>query len=403
MVALSSGCSVEVIEYDGSADDNCGPDCGPVGTERGCVELLEGSSNNDVLALLPADSGQFFAAGAIEVGSTTRGWVSSFSESGEQRWLTQIELPSSDDVDVDVRVLALAPDQASGVWALAVSPTMDYLVHLDQDGASVSTVDLDAEVGLYVSARAIAATSAGIWVAGTSQADMWLAVHDPTTNATTTRLLEDHLGFKDEVQAMGVSPTELAIAATVSTSPNFDDDLLLTATTDILVIQLDLQGTERTRTLLPATPDSPIARHASSISADAAGRWFVGGVQRPRSVGVDAQLWVARVDPEQRWEWTSDELLDSVGFAGIVGVDDGVLAAGGQLITADADTPSIHAWLGSVASDGALRWQHANRPADHDHNEYKVLVRDAEGRIRAASKAWGPGDSSLLRSCLISY
>ncbi|KIG16064.1 hypothetical protein DB30_04936 [Enhygromyxa salina] len=399
-MVFGGGCGVEIIEHDGTED--CGPDCVPAGAQLECVELLEGSIHNDVLDLLPSADEGWLAAGAVETESQTHGWVARFDAAGQQQWFTQVTLPEPGDVEVVDLAPALASNGGDAVWALAVSSTMDYLVQLDRDGAIASTVDLDTEAGFHVSARAIESTSAGVWIAGTSQADMWLALYDPATAAVTTLLLEDHLGFNDEILAITAVETGVAIAATVSTSPNFDGDSLLTATTDILVIHFDLQGSERSRTLLRASSEPTFARRAMSISADPQGRWFVGGVQVPLVPGAEAQLWLARVGADEAWEWTSEAVLDSVGFAGILAFDDGVLTAGGQLVPDGANTPSVHPWLGSVADGGALRWQHVSEASDYEHDEYKVLMRDAQGRVHAASKAWGGNGSSLLRSCRIS-
>ena len=370
----------------------------PSGMPIQCVNVLEGSARNEVFDLLPGAGQAFLAAGTVDRGSDTRGWVSSFAESGEQRWFTELTLPDQ----VDVKVVDLATDGSTGAWALLLSGSLDQLLHLDQAGQVISTVDLDTSAGVQVRAQAIEHTSAGVWIAGASQGDLWLALYDPATDGLTTLLLEDHLGFNDEIQAIGRSQTKIAVAATVSTSPNFDEDLLLTATTDILVIYFDLQGKELRRTLLGASPESAFARHASSISADLAGRWFVGGIEQPFDPITDAQLWLARVESdtsEGSWEWTSQGVLDTVDFAGIVGVNEGILAAAGRLAT---DASSVQSWLGSVTSEGALDWQRSEDEPDYDHATYRVLVGDAGGQVRGATKSWGPGDSSLLRSCLIS-
>ncbi|WP_244923822.1 hypothetical protein [Enhygromyxa salina] len=357
-----------------------------------CVELLAGSDRNEVSDLLPLPDGAFLAAGSMHVEENYRGWVARYESAAGPTWFTEVTLPGTSDVTV----LDLAVDEDGGAWALA---TGNWLLHIDQTGSVVNSVDLDQGAGSPIDASAIESTDAGVWVAGASQGDAWLAIFNPTTNEMDNLLNEDFFGYDDEIRVIGRSQTSIAVAVTISTSPNFDDELPIVATTDILVVEYDLQGIETARTSITPDPNPTSARRALGIGADTGGQWYVGGVHVPVSAFVFSQIWLAEVRAESGWRWSSEGVADAAEFGGMVSLDEGILAVAGWYGTAE---PTVTGWIGSFGRLGALAWHHDEREAlGYDRYLHEVVVRGLDGRVRVASKALTPGESSLLRSCLI--
>ena len=385
--------------------DGCSPECMPSGTLYDCVDLLVSDTDgdwSDVRDLLPLADGTFVAGGSNHVGGTHRGWLARYEPDGTQLWFVDA---ASVDADVESTV-NLAGDGQLGTWALAFESGTNYeLAHYDSDGAVTSTATVASEAGLAVSVHAAEHTPNGVWLAGELEGDAWVAIYDPALGSVTDILLEDHLGHRDSVYAMARNESQVAIAATVSTSPNFDVDVPLLASTDILVIQFDLEGNEIQRTLLGPGPDSALVRTANRISSDDAGLWFVAGSSTPRSVIAAHQVWLAPVQPASAWDWTT-EATKSIWWGDMVGVEDGVIVGTNQTGIDDSSAPTLDGWLGDVASGGDMRWELGSATEDVEddrHYTHRVLARDSEGRVRTAGTiaASGSEGPSTVRSCLV--
>lgn len=378
--------------------DGCSPRCVPSGTHFECVTLLEGSWEDDVATLLPLPDGTFLAGGKLERGDDYSGWIGRFHESGEVSWFQEIAPEKPGD---NGQILDIASDGQGGAWALS-RRDVNQLFHLDEAGKIGAQVEIAAATDVYRVPHAIEVTPTSVWIGGSSQEDLWLGRYDVATEELTTLLFEDHLGYKDVIWAMGRSPTEIAVAATVSTSPNWDLDVGLTATTDILLIRFDLQGKEIGRALSSAEPEATHARLAERVTWDGKDGWVVGGIGHPFDVNVPYASWVARIDPPPTWEWTdygfSDTLMDIISVAGLEG---DVIVASGYIDSDPGDEIIVEGWLAGLNADGSIRWQHEHRSAEHAYYEERLLEVDHEGRVRTGARASTSQGSSRLESCLI--
>ncbi len=218
-------------------------------------------------------------------------------------------------------------------------------------------------------------------------------------------MIEDHLGYRDVTHAIARSQDEVAIAATVSTSPNFDGDAMLLASTDVLVVHFDLQGNELRRTLVGPSPDPEYVRTGTRIVADEAGKWFVGGNTTPHDATANYTGWLVPVEAPLAWDWTTNE--DQLEFlADLSGDDTGVLIAGNRIAPDDSGVLVGQGWLTSLASDAASRWifdRNDDAVENYLYCSHEVLVRDLGGRLRTAGVYAEPGSATppVVRSCLI--
>jgi cysteine-rich repeat protein len=390
------------------AGDGCSPECLPSGMPVDCVDLLVQDDPDDVdtvMALLPLADGTFVAAGERDALKDDRGWLGRFEPSGTQRWLVDA---TSVDPDIDY-VGRLAGDEQAGIWALAAGPSLAnaLLIRFDQDGNALSTVVVESELGAVLAVSDIEVTASGVWLAGEmwgeeTKRDAWVGLYSPTQDAVQDVLHEDHLGYNDSILAVGRDGEGVAVVATVSTSPNSDEDVLLTAQTDILVIWFDPQGNELRRTTVGPSPEPEWARRADRITADGEGRWFVGGHLQPLDFPQEYRAWAAQVDGE--WAWTSE--TPSTYWGDMTGVDDGVVVATNHTLAHDSGELFSQGWLTEFGADGAARWDFGvvgDDVAGYKDYSHWALRIDFNGQLRTAGTVWPEDDGKLktVRSCLI--
>jgi cysteine-rich repeat protein len=382
--------------------DGCSPECVPSGTHLECVSILEGDETNEAHALLPMPDQTFVVAGEEFVGNGTRGWIGRFRESGERLWFEHIMHSEGYG-----RVLDLAPDGQNGSWALVQNGVKDELMHFGIDGVENQAIDIGLAFGISPIARRIEIVDGSLWIGGMVQEDLWLGRYDIGSGQATTVLLEDHLGFHDEIWALARNETEVVIAATVSTSPNHDGDFNITATTDIVFVRFDLQGNELGRSVWGAEPDSQFARIAEDVVTDGQGGWFIGGDQLPLDMTKPAQSWMGRVEPEPRWSWTSEPVAGSTAggdFGGLVATEEGVILA----TTVSHKDPAWSGgggWVTKFDPSGEIQWQwqEANGSEGYERYEEQAIAMGFDGRLRVVGKAWTEDASSLIRSCTIAW
>jgi cysteine-rich repeat protein len=400
-----------------TAGDGCSADCVPSGTQLECVPLLEGHWDNGANALLPMPDQTFVVAGELTDGNSTYGWVARYSESGEQLWFEQLTSP-----DGDARVDALTPDGKDGTWALVSSPESGLvptsgspeLRHFSRDGLADATIDLDSAFGApSLAAYATEYVEGSVWIGGSvwsgdaSQLDFWLGRYDLKTDVAATLVLEDHLGFEDEIHALGRTADEVVAAATVSTSPNWDWDWRLNAKTDIVLLHFDLQGNEIGRVLAAADPDSEFARVAEEVISDGHGSWYAGGTQQ--EIGgwptLPWGVWLGKIELSPAWSWDIDTLIDErtgSSFGAPVVVDRVVALAFGVYIEG---SEGIHGegWVTGFKDDGEVSWRQTSTYAGYSHYEEQQIVLDHSSRLRTVGKAWTQDLGSQLRTCILAW
>jgi cysteine-rich repeat protein len=379
-----------------TAGDGCSAECIPSGTELECVPLLEGHWDNRANALLPMPDQTFVVAGELTVGNSTYGWVARYSESGELLWFEQL--------DGDASVDALTPDGQDGAWALVQNNVSDELRHFNRDGLGGETIDIDASFGTPVAEYAIEYVEGSVWVGGAIQRDFWLGRYDLNTDVASTLVLEDHLGFDDEIRAIGRTADEVVAAATVSTSPNNNGDELLLATTDVLLLHFDLLGNEMGRVLSATDPDSEFIRVAEDVVSGGPGRWLVGGTHASFDVFdvVPRGAWLGQIGPAPVWSWDS-HADDAVGvYGGIVAVDGAVALAFGTYIDY-SDVKHGEGGVTGFSDNGKISWRQFNTYESYNHYEEQQIVLDHSARVRSVGKAWTREVGSQLQSCVIAW
>jgi len=386
------------------AGDGCSPDCVPSGTPYDCVDLLEKNLPSiSIRSALALSDGTFMVGGQFGAGSDTRAWIARYDRSGAQQWFEELAFPD----DSNPNVIDLAADGPNGAWALVTDSSVSRLVRIGAQGSVVSTTVLTTAGGVNGRGRAIESTSAGVWIAGSISAgslDAWLGLYDPETGTMTDLLLEDHLGFQDWAVAIGRSDDEVAVALKLSTDWHADDNGPTDPPSDAVVVHFDLLGNELRRTFLDPSPDPKYSRVASGVTADGSGRWFVRGLESRLNDILAGKDWIAPVQPESSWNWTSGEdHADRVLLAGLVGVDEGVLAAGGRAVVDDLSPATRAGWVASFAADGSMRWEFSRADDVYDAYRYFALIADSEGRFRAVGGAFTASNASVVRSCLIAY
>ncbi len=384
-------CGDEKTDPDETCDDaNDAPSEGS-GTLYGCTTLVEGSPDDEVEALWPLADGSFVAAGSFKDHGSRLAWIGRFSGAGERLWFAQPapgdESPSS--------LIDIAPDAADGVWGLLAGLTSFELLHFDGAGALDARVDIGAAARVSLAARVIESVGSEVWIAGKSRQNLWLGRLDREAGTVETLLLEDHAGFDDDVWAIASNEAEVAIAATVNTSPSLDGDSILDPTSDVLLIRFDHQGNEVGRSLSSA--GERLALRAHALLDDGEGSWIVGGVQYDARdlLGIEA-AWIARLDPRPGWTWVDlGPLGHGAAFGDLVMIERDVVFAGGAY-----GVMALQQWLARVGSGGALVWQRSSE-SELAFNHATAVVRETTGNLRIAGKAWTPDESSVLRTCLV--
>ena len=383
--------------------DGCNSECVPSGMPFDCIDLRVGETPDlwlSVKDLLPMPDGTFLVAGWFDSESGTRAWLARYTVTGEPLWSVE---PTVADPETQ-QIRGLADAGPTGAWALGVNAFVrGRLLRYDINGNLEATTALESEAGQDVTVYAIESTPEGVWLAGSLGEDAWVGIYDPVGDTVRDLLLEDHLGYRDQVYAIARSQDEVAVATTMSTSPNNDEDVMLLASTDILVVHFDLQGNELRRTFVGPSPDPEYVRGATEIVADGVGNWFVGGNTTPHDVTAFSTGWLVPVQAPPPWSWATDKAqLDTVGV--LLAADEGVLIAGNRTA---ADTSGVlvgQGWISSLAADATTRWTFDRLDGDIDdyrHYAHEVLTRDFEGRVRTAGVYHEPGDVPVLRSCLV--
>lgn len=391
------------------AGDGCSPECVLSGMPYDCADLMvhDGPQQSDsVVDLLPLADGTFVAAGRLDAGADARSWLGRFEPTGAPRWF--VEAPT---LDPNLRrITAIAGDQQGGIWALGYTTGSlyeDTLLRLDLDGNLVSGTLIRSEADNPVRARDIEATAAGVWIGGSSGTtlalgakDAWLGLYDPEQGTIRDLLLEDHLGFDDTINRIERHDDGVAVAATLSTSPHNEEDILLEAKTTIMVAWFDQHGNEQRRTMVGPSPDPEFVRYANQLAMDESGHWFVGGNLSPLDFTQQAQGWAAQVDGG--WAWTTG--MPAAYWAGMVGVDEGVMIATIHLI--DDKKSNMLVYQGKLREfglDGANRWEFDSADDIDGFTYYihRVLARDANHRFRTIGTVFAPGQPAVMRSCSI--
>jgi cysteine-rich repeat protein len=398
------------------AGDGCSPECVVSGTHRECTTIVEGDWLNRANALLPLADGTFMVAGESMRGIETRGWIGRFDQLGEQLWFRQVVPVNTGDGS---GVFDLVPDGQDGNWALTSNGERAELLHFDASGSTDRSVDISSVFNLPVHAYAIEFDQDRLWIGGTSEGDMWLGRYDlqsdlpngqangQANDPATTIMLEDYRGYDDRIHALSRSGGQLGVAATVSTSPNGTDEFEFVASTDIMLIRLDLAGDELARTTWAADQDSAYARVAEALipNPDEEGQWFVGGSLSPISTAGQVptgqvQSWVGRIEPTPSWSWTTNAAFgdeDSVEFGGAAVIDGAVVLAAGAAVGGG------QGWLVNFNGDGELGWRQITTASLSVRYEDQQLAVMADDQLRVVTKAWKPGDTSTIESCLVAW
>jgi cysteine-rich repeat protein len=377
------------------AGDGCSPECMPSGMPYDCVDLFvldDPDHKIVVFGFAPLADGTFVLGGSRDEGAAGRhGWVARFDASGAQRWYFDMTT-----LDPKFSSLSLAGSDQAGLWTLASNgqshDDAPRIVRFDLDGKVTNTVTIESEPGLNLVVRKIEVTAAGVWMVGelweNAQGDAWLGLYDPAQDTVKDVLRIDHLGYNDVFNVVTRDGEGVAVAGTVSTTPNHDGEgQLFTAETDILVAWVDVHGDELRRTMIGPSPDPKWLRSSGSLVVDGGGRWFVGGSLSPASFGsgVPYQSWIEQIDGP--WSLVGDPSSDTISM------EDGVVRSG---VFPAPDEVNYHGWVSELGSDGVARWEF--REFDEHHRPWD-LAHDAAGSIRMIIRVWGP--EPKLRSCLI--
>jgi cysteine-rich repeat protein len=393
---------------DGNRDsgDACTPACQIRGSVLECTTLFEGMGSDEVNALLPLPDLSFVIAGAKGTDGGQTGWIARYEDSGAQIWQTSPTEASS--------VIDIAADSSDGYWALVTRGADEELLHLDATGQIDTRLFLPDFVqlaGLSVSPARLLVADGHLWLAGRGAGadldvapDLWAGRFDIEAQVLDTILNEDYVGFDDHIWAIAGSESEVAVAATVDTSPSVDGDTFLTPHSTVLVIRFDLQGQEVGRHLLGAA-EPGIAAVAYSIAADGNDGWVVGGDQHPMQgpLTTPQKAWVTRIHPSEGWMWTWASAGPPAGglLVNDILVSDRELVAVGQ---AYGETGEQY-WLMGLGLDGARHWEQNLGERDFLASEVTTVVLDDANRLRTTNRAWNwNGDNTTLQqSCLVAW
>lgn len=398
-------CGDGVLDPDEACDDGnlrggdgCSRECVHSGTHLECVTLtplFEGRQDLDARALVESLAGSFIAAGSVGTELGYAAWIGRFDEQGQPRWVHELESYSG----LLERAYALVPDGEGGAWVLVGPSAGTTIVHFDVQGEAVGAVDVLAAAGMlpWVATMVSSPTAlpTQIWLGGASEGDAWVGRLDGQSGTIATIMLDDYAGYDDVVRAIGHHEDRLAVAATVSTTPNADGDQPLTAQTDILLVEFDMQGVERSRVLLGPGTLEGYARHAGSVVRQAEG-WAVGGWQQPLAVLDPFEVWVAgpAFGPA---EWGSGAVLpgsQTATFAALLASEASVVVSGSRV----RDGHFV-GWLAGIDAEGEMIWEHVEPDELGSHEEGSLFI-DAAGRVRAIERVSRSG-SAQLRSCIL--
>jgi hypothetical protein len=278
----------------------------------------------------------------------------------------------------------------------------EEMIHLDASGKidSRQTVSNLAQ-GDAIGARRLLTVDDHVWLAGAQGEDSWVGRLDVETHALDTILIDDYAGFDDMIWAIARSDSEIAVAATVDTSPGQKDDEISIPHSNVLVIRFDLQGLEVGRHLL-GSADPETATVAYSIAADGNDGWIVGGEQHGlQSVFNLQEAWVAGIQPSEgrTWNWTSGG-SPSGDVVGDVLVTDREVVVAGMFYADGTQRP----WLLGLGHDGVPHWEHTFAVQGYTDSVVSEVVLDRVGRLRTANNSWNNGgETSLLQSCLVAW
>lgn len=172
--------------------DGCSPACQLPGTPTQCITLLRGDGTIDdqVDVVLPLGD-EFVAAGSLNMDGAVVAWVGKWHEQGERIWLRTLAAG-----DGETRLRDITVDGSTGYWVALNSSGTAELAHLDEFGSVGERTSLpDASI------RRVRWIDGRLWVAGSLQDDLWLAVLD--NGSLETSMLEDHLGYEDTIRDGG--------------------------------------------------------------------------------------------------------------------------------------------------------------------------------------------------------
>ncbi|NJK31076.1 MAG: DUF4215 domain-containing protein [Deltaproteobacteria bacterium] len=411
-----AACGNGTLDPDESCDDGntrsgdgCSSRCESAGTVLGCTTLIEGpgeGADDRVNALLQLEDGSFVAGGSITVDGEGVAWVGRYRASGEQLWLSM--LPATEDAPYGSEILELVEEPGRGYWAFLRNSTQE-IIHIDDSGQvdeKIVLQDLVAAENVvdYVHLRGLLYLDSHLWLAGgardgdTPESDMWLGILDHEANTLTTKLFEDYAGYPDMIEAIAYDGDEIAVAATAETSPAHDWDLVLQPRAEVLLIRFDRNGSEIERATYSEEP-APIATRAVALTSDGEGGWVVAGDQydTTSSAFFDSSALVTRFHATSGWTWKSTGPYGgNVDIASIVSAEREIAVVGGAFAGS-----GYVSWMLGLGEDGNLDWQRHEADVGYPSTEEHAAVRNLEGGLRVAGRAWIPGSKSVLRSCVI--
>ncbi len=384
--------------------DACTSTCQIPGTQLECTTLIEGTYYDWINALVALPDLSFVAAGSKDADGHQLPWIARHDDSGAQIWQTWP--PPADEWTNSVQ--DLVADPSGGYWMLVYIGSDDELIHFDASGKVDVRKPMSALESMdWVGARRLLVVDDDVWLAGSggdtpsAGPDLWVGRFDPETDTLSTIHIEDHVGFSDTIWAIARSESEIAVAATVDTSPSQIDDMVLIPQSDVLVIRFDRQGQEVGRHLLGSV-DPETATTAYSIAADGGGGWIMGGKQhRPGDFFNAQEAWVASVRPSEgrTWTWTSGGSPSGDVVNDILVTEREVVAAG----VSQAEGMR-RAWLLGLGLDGTQHWEHTFDVQGYSESVVSAVVLDSAGRLRTANNSWNnSGETSLLQSCLVAW
>jgi cysteine-rich repeat protein len=374
---------------DGNAirGDGCSPACLLSGTHLDCVTLLEGSLDNSVAGLVASVEGTFIAGGAVETDASTQAWIGRFTPDGTRLWFHELE-----GGEFGGEIVDLTTDGEGGAWLLHYVPFQTFVQRVDVDGQLGPPVDVGSVEGVKIAASVIDWGPAGLWLGGSAGGNSWVGRLDTTALSIATVLYEDYLGYFDRVGAISHTTSETVVAATVSTTPNYQEDVAVVADTDIMIVHFDSDSNETGRTTLGASGVAGYARRALGLAFND-DAWFVAGLQEPINILKFNGAWLAKTTPDIV-EWSSLMGDGRFSYDDILAIDGNVVLVGN--VNRDAEGFN---WFAGFDSDGALSWSH-----DHEtpvpYGKLEIMLHP-DGAVWAAEEIAGESTSEI-RACAIS-
>lgn len=375
---------------DGNAirGDGCSPACLLSGTHLDCVTLLEGSLDNSVAGLVASVDGSFIAGGEVETDAGTQAWLGRFTPDGTRLWFHELE-----GGEFGGEIVDLTTDGEGGAWFLHYVPFETFVQHVDVEGQLGEPVDVGSVEGVKIAASVIDWGPAGLWLGGSAYGDAWVGRLDTAAMSIATVLYEDYLGYYDSVGAIGNIANETVVAMTVSTTPNYQEDVAVVADTDVMIVHFDSESNETGRTMLGASGVAGYARRALGLAFND-DAWFVAGLQEPIDIfEFNGAAWVAKTTPDVV-EWSSLAGDGRFSYDDILAVDGNVVLVG----NAYRDSEGFN-WFAGFDADGVLGWSHEYE-APVPYGKLEVMLHP-DGAVRAAEKIAGESTSEI-RACAIS-